>query len=342
MPSVDLDILHRALRSVPALAAIRRADLVPLSGMGIAHDHVRLVGTGSIARIPRVSQLALAARDNLDYQAACFDRLAASGVTPRRRATIAPGDLRPMGALIVEEIVGRPARVPDDLPAIADTLAAIHALPLPPPEARPPLADHPDPVGGTAAVIAAQAAFFAECALDNAVRAALDVELAWAADFAQAAAGRDQPQALVGTDTHPGNFVVDHAGRAIFVDLEKALYGSPAIDVAHATLATSVMWSAPDAQPVPAAAIDAFERRWHDALPPMLAARITPWIRPMRRMTWLRSMTWFARWRVLSRRDEGWSAARLDPALAAHVESRTALFLGRPMVEAVRAEWRDG
>lgn len=342
MIPADLDRLHRALRATPALAGVERDALAPIGGMGIAHDHVRIVGTGLLARVPCVSQLSLAARDNLAYQAACFRRLAPSGVTPRLEAVIEPDETLPMGALLVEEIVGRPAQVPGDLAAIADTLAAIHSLPLPPPAARAPLADHPDPAGGTAAVIAAQAVFFAECDLDPAVRAALEADLAWAAAFAREAAGRDQPQTLVGTDTHPGNYVVEAGGRAVFVDLEKALYGSPAIDVAHATLATSVLWSAPDARPVPADAIAAFERRWLDRLPPSLAARLAPWIRPMRRMTWLRSMTWFARWRVLSRREGGWSASRLDPVVAAHVERRTAEFLSRPMVEAVRAERNGG
>ncbi|MGE0723340.1 MAG: aminoglycoside phosphotransferase, partial [Alphaproteobacteria bacterium] len=192
MLPADLDRLHRALRAVPALASVTAQDLEPLAGLGIAHDHVRIAGTGLLARVPRVSQLSLAARENLAYQAACFRRLAPSGATPRLHAAIEPDDRLPMGALIVEEIVGRPARVPADLSAIAASLAAIHALPLPPPADRPPLADHRDPAGGTAAVIAAQAVFFEECGLTPSARGALDRERDWAEGFARAAVDRDQ------------------------------------------------------------------------------------------------------------------------------------------------------
>lgn len=334
---VDLDRLHQALLSVPGLGALDRADLEPLAGGGVAHDHVRIAGHGLLARVPRVSQLALAAADNLAYQAACFARLAPSGRVPRLAAVIDPGDLLPMGALVVEEIAGRPAAVPRDLTAIARTLAAIHGLPLP--DRREPLGDHPDPVLGTWAVIQRQMAYFDDAPATARVRSALADEAGWAADFVAASRQAAQPRTLVGTDTHPGNFIVDAAGRAIFVDLEKALYGSPAIDVAHATLPTSVLWSAPGAVPVAAAEILAFEQAWLAALPTALALRLRSWVRPMRRLTWLRSMSWFARWWVLSRHDPAWSAERLDPALAAHIEGCIALFFTDAMVDRVRGEW---
>ena len=43
----------------------------------------------------------------------------------------------------------------------------------------------------------------------------------------------DQAITLVLTDTHPGNFLIRPDGQAVIVDLEKALYGSPGIDLAH-------------------------------------------------------------------------------------------------------------
>ncbi len=335
---VDLDRLHQALRSVPGLGGLARTDLDPLTGGGIAHDHVRIRGHGLLARVPRVSQFRLGPRDNLAYQAACFARLAPSGRVPRLAAVIDPGDALPMGALVVEEIIGRPARVPGDLSRIARTLAAIHCLPLP--ADRQPLGDHPDPVLGIWAVIQGQMGYFDDAPLTARVRSALVDEAGWAADFAAASRQLAQPRTLVGTDTHPGNFVIDAAGRAIFVDLEKALYGSPAIDAAHVTLPTSVLWSAPDAVPVDTAAIVAFEQAWLAALPADLALRLRSWVRPMRRLTWLRSMSWFARWWVLSRHDPAWSADRLDPALAAHIEGRIALFFTDAMVDRVRGEWQ--
>ena len=60
--------------------------------------------------------------------------------------------------------------------------------------------------------------------------------------MALAFARRPQPLTVALADTHPGNFIVDRSGLAWFVDLEKVHVGSPAIDLAHATLATSTLW----------------------------------------------------------------------------------------------------
>ena len=73
--------------------------------------------------------------------------------------------------------------LPDDLPAIIGSLAAIHALPVPPASARAPLRDHADPVGETLREIAAQAAHLDAADLSTDARRAIDEELAWAAEF---------------------------------------------------------------------------------------------------------------------------------------------------------------
>src|SRR5262245_38131106 len=117
--SVALPELAAALAALPQFKGIGPSDLEPLAVKGIAHDHVRLKGRGLIARVPRQSQFALPAEDNLAYQAACFARAAASGHTPRLDAVIAPNSALPMGALVVEEIVGRPMALPSDLPRSA-------------------------------------------------------------------------------------------------------------------------------------------------------------------------------------------------------------------------------
>ncbi|MDT8344221.1 MAG: hypothetical protein RQ752_07280, partial [Thermohalobaculum sp.] len=122
------------------------ADLEPMPDKGLAHDHVRLAGRGIVARLPKQSQMGLGAAANLAYQAACYTRASASGHAPRLIATLAPGAALPRGGLLVEEIAGHPARLPGDLPAIATALGRIHALPLPPAPARPPLADPADPL----------------------------------------------------------------------------------------------------------------------------------------------------------------------------------------------------
>ena len=71
-------------------------NLKPLADAGLAHAHLRLVGTGVLARVPKQSQLDLPAAANLAYQAACFERAAPSGHVPRLHGVLAPG--APAGA----------------------------------------------------------------------------------------------------------------------------------------------------------------------------------------------------------------------------------------------------
>src|SRR5690606_29626754 len=83
-PRLDVslaDDLHTALREMRSPWS--EAPLEPLPDLGLAHAHVRLAGSGVLARIPKQSQMGLAAADNLAYQAACFERAAASGHAPR-------------------------------------------------------------------------------------------------------------------------------------------------------------------------------------------------------------------------------------------------------------------
>ena len=77
---------------------------------------------------------------------------------------------------------------------------------------------------------------------DAGARAEIAEELRLMRGMALAFAKRAQPLTVALADTHPGNFIVDREGIAWFVDLEKVHVGSPAIDLAHATLATSTLW----------------------------------------------------------------------------------------------------
>ncbi|MDX1656380.1 MAG: aminoglycoside phosphotransferase family protein, partial [Candidatus Competibacteraceae bacterium] len=69
----------------PLLSSLARrlevdvARLEPLPTTGLAHDHVRLSGSGRLLRVPKQSQLGLSAAANLAYQAACFKRAAPGG-----------------------------------------------------------------------------------------------------------------------------------------------------------------------------------------------------------------------------------------------------------------------
>ena len=77
---------------------------------------------------------------------------------------------------------------------------------------------------------------------DPGARAEIAEELRLMRGMALDVGKRAQPLTVALADTHPGNFIVDRAGIAWFVDLEKVHVGSAAIDLAHASLATSTLW----------------------------------------------------------------------------------------------------
>jgi hypothetical protein len=351
MTPEDLDILHAALINRPGFETVPRDALEPMRQKGLAHDHVIIRNTGALLRVPRQSQFALAARENLEYQLAGFSRCAAGGHAPRPHGSCPPSEALPMGAVIVDHIEGRPARLPADLPALAECLGSIHILPVPSPEHRPPLANHADPVAGTLRFIEEQAAFLDQACDDNDALRMIGEEVEWARRFALDSADEPQPVTLVATDTHPGNYVVRDDGRAFIVDLEKALYGAPAVDLAHCTLHTSTTWDVESGVEIAATDVADFYRHYLETIPAALADRLVPWLMPLRRMTWLRSTTWSAKWRVQSRKQrteakhaaaatEDWSAENRDAALIAHVEGRTRDYLTAATVERIRAEWR--
>lgn len=320
-----------------------RDMLAPLPDTGLAHDHVRIGGTGALARVPKQSQLGLEAAANLDYQAACFARAAASGHAPRLHDQLAPGTDLPMGALIVDLIDGRPLALPDDLTAMADCLAAIHALPLP--EVRAPLKDPVDPLADTFMEIMSQAAFIAAADLHPETEFQIRAEL----QAAGVTLTRDTrpPKTLIAFDAHPGNYLVDGDGRAILVDLEKARYGAAAFDLAHASLYTSTTWDVDSRAVLDRDQVAAFHGTWLDAVPGELADATEPWLAPLRRMMWLWSVTWCAKWRVQSgagaegQGTENWSADLSEDALVAHVADRVRDYLDPGTVARVRADWNE-
>jgi hypothetical protein len=326
-----------ALSRLAATRNLRAEDVEPMTAKGVNHDHYRLGRTGLVLRVPRATPWAGDAQAQLASEAAAFERAEPAGVTPRFTAVLPCTAELPRGALVVEEIVGRLPELPRDLPAIARALARLHSLALPSPEARAPLPDHgvEGPVAATLAVIARQREFLAQVDLARETRAALDDEYAEAKRLAAGITPAEQPLALVGTDTHPGNFIIRPDGVAILVDLERVCYGSPAIDLAHATLYTSTTW---DLEVQAVLTRDEVERIYRDylaAVGPARAAALRPWLLPARRLTWLRTMTWAIRLRALSDRDE----LALAPPLARHVAKRLGDFFDPATVAHVRADW---
>src|SRR5688500_11843893 len=125
-----IDTLLSALRERPAFSALIAADLKPLPATGTAHGHVGLPN-GLLARVAYAHEGDATAASRLATQAEAFCHLAPAGRTPRLHGVIEPRRGLPGGALIVDLIDGRAPRLPDALGLMADTLARIHALPLP-------------------------------------------------------------------------------------------------------------------------------------------------------------------------------------------------------------------
>ncbi len=344
MNALDDDLCLRLARVLAReLPHWQGTELQALRDTGLAHSHVRLAGLGILARIPKQSQMALSPVDNLAYQSACFERAAASGHTPALHHVLPISDELPRGALLVEDIVGRAATLPQDLGAIARALARIHALPLPNAQERPPLDDTPDPLFALLTEIQSQARHLAAAALAGSVRDAIDVEIERLRRLC------DRParpaRTLISFDAHPGNFIVRAAGEAVLVDLEKCRYSYPSLDLAHASLYTSTSWDLDSRATLTPTEVMATYDVWTAAFG-RGAAEGREWHLPLRRAMWLWSLTWCAKWRVVSRLaapavvdGEDWSAASSAAALVDHVRERVDHYLSPEGVERVLAEF---
>jgi hypothetical protein len=338
-----IESLFAALRERPAFATLAPADLDPLPATGTAHGHVGLPN-GLIARVAYAHDGDPTAAQRLATQAEAFRHLAPSERTPRLHDVIEPRTGLPGGALIVDRIEGRAPILPDELAAMADTLVRIHSLPLPSgsssiPRQQNPFLETLEPIEQNAA------RFLDRAVPDPGARTEIAEELRLMRDMAADAAQRAQPLTVALADTHPGNFIVDRERRAWFVDLEKVHVGSPAIDLAHATLATSTLWHPDVGKVLSRAEVRAFYALYLEEIGPERSSQLQSWLMPMRRLTWLRTTLFMARWRVQTHAPRDpldptqWSDAGLAPAMKAHIDRRIDQCFRRETIQSIRAEW---
>ena len=323
------------------LAALREGEALPATGT--AHGHVRLKD-GRLARIAYAYEDDPTAAARLHLQAEAFRHLAPAGRTPRLHEVVEPRPGLPGGALIVDFVEGRAPRLPDELDAMADTLARLHSLPVPAPGSPIPRQDNP--FRATLDVVEQGGRRFLDKAVtDPGSRSEIVEELELMREMAGTLAGRRQPLSIALADTHPGNFIVDRAGIAWFVDLEKVHVGSPAIDLAHATLLTSTLWHPDVGKVLSRAEVEGFCASFLAKIGVIRAAELLPWLQPMRRLTWLRTIMFMARWKLQTEapRDPSdpsqWSDAGLEPAMKVHLRARIGQCFDRDSIRALRAEW---
>lgn len=334
MSRPDLDNLFRALAARPRFAELAPSELIPLAGKGLAHSHVRVKGKRVLLRLPRL-RAGEDAQARLSLEAEMFARAAPSEATPRLIDTIAPDELVPTGALIVDDIGGAAPKLPGDLGALGTALGSIHKMKVPDTAARSPLASPANPVAATVATIEANLALADKASLDPKAKIAFGQELAWAKEFSTNNDKRFQgmTRSLCLYDTHPGNFISAPGGRAYFVDIDKCLYSFAALDLAHTCTRPALAWDPDCAASLSPADIDGFMRAWALRAGDALARETLSAFRPFRRLVWLRTTSQFIRFRV-----EG-THKGLDGRYADHAEKAIAAALDLKTIADQRKDW---
>ena len=329
---VDKPCPSRASLATALGVPVERLAPAPLPGR--VHDHWRLESGANAAlmvRVPKLSHLGLRPRAALTYEAEAFRRAAPGGATPRLHALLRVRPGLPWGALVVDAVDGRVPGLPGDLAALARALAAVHALPTPPPARRRPLLDPGDPVGYLLGVVRDQLASVGD-RLAPAAQRLLEAETAAAAGRPE---HRPEPR-LALADTHPGNFVIRPDGGAVMLDVERPVYDSPAVDLAHASLPTSLRWDPQVTGDAGRPDIVRFHRAWAAAVPRALADAVRPHILGYRRLVWLRTTSWACAW--AARNDLAAALASPEPATAG-LARRLARFVDPAMMEQARGQW---
>ena len=161
----------------------------------------------------------------------------------------------------------------------------------------------------------------------------LDAEIA--AAVAAVPAERPAP-ALALADTHPGNFLVAADGSAVMVDVERPVYDSPAVDLAHASLPTSLVWDPAVTGSADRADVAGFHNAWAAAVPATVADATRSCVLPYRRLVWLRTTSWACAW--AARNDLAAALDSAEPATAG-LARRLARFVDPAMMEAARGQW---
>ena len=293
--------------------------LVRLTDKGTAHVHWVAPGQPWILRVPRRADI------NLEQQAAAFTRTAASGHTPRLQARLPPGPGLTWGALLLDRVYGRVPTLPQDLPALIAALACLHNLAVPEPLDRPPLPVLADSLASNLAWIRADFGVLEQAATSTAARRMVDELASGLAGLADAlAALPPAPLVLSCGDAHPGNFLIDPAGKAWLIDIEWAFYGDPVLDIADLVDGLNTRLDVEVNGPLSAADQEQAFAQWL-AFRPAAEGQTARQRWPLAQMiVRVRSLIWLARWRL----ENGSNSPGMAPAMQAHLLALAAEHLG--------------
>jgi thiamine kinase-like enzyme len=314
-----------------------------LQDTGLAHAHVRLGDSCQLLRIPKQSQVGLDPESHLAHEAICFQAATPSLVTPALHQVLPVSTALPRGALVLDYIDGVPLALPEHLAQLSKSLAKIHRVAVPHASHRH-LSLPEDPLASMIREIQTQAEFLARAGVGAGIQARVREQL----EIAARSTGQNgrPPESLITFDAHPGNFLVDKQGAAWMVDLEKCRISYPGFDLAHSTLYTSTTWDMNSYAVLGVHDIACAYQSWEQAFGAK-GADHRPWHVPLRRLMWLWSTTWCAKWLALSRDTSGpdkgqnWSESNNEDALNAHVRDRANHYLEPAVIDAIVSEFDE-
>jgi Phosphotransferase enzyme family len=296
LKQLALEALHQSLQQnswmeSPLLQDYRGLELLP--DKGLAHWHVRILGSELLARVPKQSQMGWAPDINLVYQSACFRAAQSSGRVPAFFGTCPISTNLPYGALLVQEIIGSAAQLPKDLQAIATTLASVHSIDL--------RSIHKSDVerlkkdtslGGILTEIIEHRASTHPTLFGPQFYKILDSGIHELGILCQSSPTLQAR--LIAYDVHPGNFMIQPNGVAILVDLEKVRISAAGFDLAHATQYTSTTWDIESRADLDIQAIKNFYDTWYAKVQPTAVETSSFLI--TRKAMWLWAISWCGSW----------------------------------------------
>lgn len=197
--------------------------------------------TGSyVFRINHGTQLQL--ENQIGYEYAVLETVAASGVTPRPLRLCERHEDFPRGVLLMEYLPGRPLDYERDLAGAAECFARIHGVRYD--AERGPLVVQASPIDDIVAECRELLSRHDDHPLPEEGRA-IGRYMERVVALARSASFADEPLCVVNTEVNSGNFLVDETADGSFVrlvDWEKAVASHRYQDLGHFLVPTTTLW----------------------------------------------------------------------------------------------------